>query len=274
MDTQHLGEGKWGIWQTIGIVVLILVSLSLFYITIPAAIIWYLYWKNKTLPIKTKHIIAASIVGLVVVGAGIVMYTDRTPTLAITSPQDGVSVQAATTTIEGIVTPSEVDLTINGIIVPIKDGKFSYIANLRNETNIFRVQADNTGNMATTTLTINRVFTPAELAQRVADQKKAEAEAAAQKAQEQAALNAYYQTRAGRLCKAHPEWTKDECQNIADGKIWIGMSRSMLFAELGQPDSTNVSNYGGGNRYQYCWSGSGTTCFYDNDNDGIIDAYN
>jgi RNA polymerase subunit RPABC4/transcription elongation factor Spt4 len=82
------------------------------------------------------------------------------------------------------------------------------------------------------------------------------------------------QSKAGKLCKEHTNWTKEECQSLADNKIWIGMTYEMLVAKRGKPNSANPSNYGNGNKWQWCWYDHKPSCFYDNNEDGIIDSYN
>jgi len=95
---------------------------------------------------------------------------------------------------------------------------------------------------------------------------RAEAEARAQEA-------AYSQTRAGKLCVKHPDWTRDDCDRVAHNKIWIGMSLEMLEANRGRPDHANPSNYGNGTSWQWCWDDYTPSCFY-GEGDGIITAYN
>jgi hypothetical protein len=41
----------------------------------------------------------------------------------------------------------------------------------------------------------------------------------------------------------------------------------------GKPNSVNISNYGNGNRYQWCWDNFEPRCFYGFE-DGVITAYN
>ena len=85
---------------------------------------------------------------------------------------------------------------------------------------------------------------------------------------------AWNNSKAGRLCKKHPTWSKEDCKNIAENRYWIGMEYDMLVAERGRPNSINPSNYGNGTRYQYCWFNHRPMCFYDNNNDDILDSYN
>jgi hypothetical protein len=80
--------------------------------------------------------------------------------------------------------------------------------------------------------------------------------------------------KAGRLKEKFPEWSKEDCENVARNRIWIGMSLDMLKAERGLPVHVNVSDYGNGKQYQWCWEGDYTThCFYGGE-DGIVTAYN
>ena len=80
-------------------------------------------------------------------------------------------------------------------------------------------------------------------------------------------------SKAGKIQKKHPDWTKDECEGVADHKIWIGMSLDMLKSERGNPTTVNISNYGNGNSYQWCWDGYTPSCFYGTENQ-IITSFN
>jgi hypothetical protein len=77
----------------------------------------------------------------------------------------------------------------------------------------------------------------------------------------------------GKLQKKHPEWTDDECMNVVDKKIWIGMTYDMLLYQRGKPNTVNPSNYGSGNEYQCCWEDYSPSCFYMKE-DNIIYSYN
>lgn len=105
--------------------------------------------------------------------------------------------------------------------------------------------------------------------------KKEAAEAAKAKAREEAELKASMGPRAWKLHKKHPDWSIDDCKNVARGRYWIGMSTEMLVASFGRrPDSANPSNFGSGTNWQYCWHNYTPACFYDHNDDGIIDSYN
>jgi len=85
---------------------------------------------------------------------------------------------------------------------------------------------------------------------------------------------AFMKTKAGRIYKKHPEWSREDCERLANNNIWIGMDIDMLKYKRGLPNSANPSNYGGVTQWQWCWSDFTPSCFYDNDGDGRIDSYN
>lgn len=98
-----------------------------------------------------------------------------------------------------------------------------------------------------------------------------------QKEEERAEFNRkikVFGRKAGKIKTRHPEWSWDDCRNVADRKIWIGMDIEMVIYMNGRDFSRNVSNYGKGNSYQYCWWDSTPSCFYDEEGDGKIDSYN
>lgn len=37
--------------------------------------------------------------------------------------------------------------------------------------------------------------------------------------------------KAVKICKDHPAWTAEECQDVADKKLWVGMPVEMVLAE-------------------------------------------
>jgi len=80
-------------------------------------------------------------------------------------------------------------------------------------------------------------------------------------------------SKAGKLQKKHTDWTNEECELVAQHKIWIGMRIDMLRAERGNPNSATPSNYGDGNNWQWCWDDYTPSCFYGGE-DGIITSYN
>lgn len=83
----------------------------------------------------------------------------------------------------------------------------------------------------------------------------------------------FLKTKAGKIYKKHPEWTKEDCINLSKKQIWVGMSYDMLIYLRGKPNTVNTSNYGNGNEYQCCWDDYNPSCFYMKD-DKIITSYN
>jgi uncharacterized membrane-anchored protein len=83
----------------------------------------------------------------------------------------------------------------------------------------------------------------------------------------------FAKTKAGKIHRKHPQWSKADCIEVANKNIWIGMHIDMMYYMHGKPNSVNTSNYGNGNRYQYCWHDL-TPSFYYCGEDGIVFAYN
>ena len=83
----------------------------------------------------------------------------------------------------------------------------------------------------------------------------------------------FLKTKAGKIWKKHPDWTREECIEVSHNNIWIGMSYFHLIYMRGKPDNVNISNYGNGNQYQWCWYDYTPSYFYGGD-DGIITSWN
>lgn len=83
----------------------------------------------------------------------------------------------------------------------------------------------------------------------------------------------FLKSKAGKIYKKHPEWSKKDCISISENKIWIGMHYDMLVYMRGKPDNVNTSNYGNGPHYQACWHDYDASCFYF-DESQIITSYN
>lgn len=78
-----------------------------------------------------------------------------------------------------------------------------------------------------------------------------------------------------KICqKNNASVSREDCIKASEGKIWIGMNYWLLVAMRGRPNSINPSNYGYGTHYQYCWWDYSPSCFYDDDNDDLMDSYN
>jgi hypothetical protein len=112
--------------------------------------------------------------------------------------------------------------------------------------------------------------TYAEMQAEANKEKKADSIAKVEEVKEQAIFD---KTPAGTIQKSHPTWSRDDCNKLVNGKIWIGMHIQMVVYLRGLPNNKNVSNYGDGNEYQYCWSNYQTSCFYTKE-DQIVYSYN
>ena len=241
-------------------------------------IIWWL-WKKSKFKRKEKIIFTSVIFGVLLLVFLLNIYINRSPSINILSPEDGTSIQASNVLLKGKVSPADSVLIINGVVVKTKSGSFDYNFSLNNteEKNRIAFVATNNEKNTEKVLSIIRIFTEDEKI--VIEKAKEEAKIKAQKeqeaklAKEKAELEAYYRTPAGKLCKQHPTWDKDECQLVSENKFWIGMSLDMLKVNRGLPDNVNPSNYGYGTNYQWCWQDYTPSCFYGED-DGIITSYN
>lgn len=252
---------------------LFILSLPYAYVTLPLWAAMYA-WTRTGLSTRTRMILCGglvvlSLIGFVVVRPKIAEEEPRVAQLTIMSPHDLDSVNTPKVLVKGQVKPDRATVYVNGSVITTNDGAFEQEVDLPDEDNkiVLNAQKDTT-EMQSLTLHVTRVFSPEEAAAR--QKAKDEAEEAAKKAEE-----AWQKSKAGKICKAHPDWVRYDCDNLANGKIWIGMSYDMVVYLMGKPDSKNVSNYGSGIKYQYCWYDySSPNCFYDDDNDGLMDSYN
>jgi hypothetical protein len=89
-----------------------------------------------------------------------------------------------------------------------------------------------------------------------------------------AELKVWYKTKAGKIQKKYPDWSREDCQRLANREIWIGMRIGMVVYLRGAPNHANPSNYGNGTEWQWCWDNYTPMCFYDTNNDQIVDSYN
>jgi hypothetical protein len=276
------------IGKIFGVIILISIALKFWYLGIPAFVAWYLFKKRKDKYSQRTNTIVTALVLVIFVGAGIAnAHGNRKPTLTVSEPETNASVQYASVTVKGKVEPSGSTVSVNNAPAQVdSNGNFTVEATLNNETNNLNIVATNGGKTTPQTLTIKRVFTPEEIAER--ERLKAEAEAkkkadleAQQKAQAevdakaQAEQAAYDKSKAGQICKQHPDWGRETCQRVADRNYWVGMTYEQLVASYGgKPNSANPSNYGGKTQWQWCWHNLQPSCFYDNNDDQIIDSYN
>lgn len=183
--TRDINWKKLGKW--FGIIVLVVVALKFWYIGIPAIVAWYLFKKKKNKYSRQKNLIITASVLAVFLVIGIAnAHANRAPKLVVSEPQNQTTLQAKSVAVKGTVDPSSSTLTINGKEVKAeKNGSFSYDAPLNDEANTVTIVATNGGKSQSQALTVNRTFTPEELAER--EQQKAAAEQARKDAQAKAA---------------------------------------------------------------------------------------
>lgn len=281
IDTVALKAGKY-----IGLFFLGIIVLSFWYFTLPPLALWYI-WGKTNYP-KQKRLQLTALVLVLSMPIWVwVGQKNKAPVLEISSPANNTSLQSDNALIVGKADPAKSTIYINQFsITPEPDGTFKFRVQLPNEQNTFEITAKNSGKTRKSTLAINRTFSEeekAEMARLQAEKeaaiKKAQQEKekleAEQKAKEAAELAAWEQSKAGRLCKDHPEWTQEDCIRISERKYWIGMSYDMLIASYGsKPNSANPSNYGNGTQWQWCWWNFKPSCFYDKNGDNLIDSYN
>ncbi|MDD2565796.1 MAG: hypothetical protein PHZ26_04470 [Candidatus Gracilibacteria bacterium] len=121
---------------------------------------------------------------------------------------------------------------------------------------------------------INKEKVAQEEKQRIEKEAQIKNEEQERKEKELAEQRTYEKTKAGRICKANPTWTREDCDLLANNKIWIGMSYDMLVYTHGKPNSANPSNYGVGTQWQWCWYDYTPSCYYDTNDDGLVESYN
>jgi len=51
------------------------------------------------------------------------------------------------------------------------------------------------------------------------------------------ALNAEFERAVDECQEANPSWERFDCERIARGEIWVGMTQAMILASLGDPSS-------------------------------------
>lgn len=162
------------VWKWVGFILLGLLSLAFWYVAIPTWTIWYLYKKDKKLSLKKKLAVAVAVSVVCLILGSAYLHERRAPTLSISSPENGFSVQASSTAISGTVDPSDAELTVNGeALVLSDDGHFTYSAPLNEKSNQFALLAKNGAETIDYNITINRIFTEQEIAEREAQAEKA-----------------------------------------------------------------------------------------------------
>lgn len=200
-------------------------------------------------------------------------FRTKSPEITILEPINNSSIQVSSVTVKGRVTPVYSKISINDRDVSVSNGNFEYEMKLddSSELNNVYIKATNKDTSDSEMLIIKRIFTDEEKKQ-IEDNKLKEEQASL--AKDKAELEAYYKTPAGKICKTHKDWTKSDCENLAQNKLWVGMSYDMVKYLRGLPNHANPSNYGAGTEWQWCWDNATPSCFYDTNNDSIVDSYN
>ena len=239
--------------------------------------------QNKNIKIRSLQKYLSSKKILIIITLSVALFISfnifilfaKQPEIIFLEPQDNKSVQAETIIIKGEIKPQNSIIKINNKIITKKKGSFSYTAKLPEENNQFNIVISNKNKIIQKTLIITRIFTPEEIAEKERKKEEEEAKIRAEEERKAKELAEWEKTKAGQICKAHYRWSKTDCERVADGKIWVGMSYDMLVKVYGRkPNSANPSNYGSGTEWQWCWDHYTPSCFYDNNDDGLIDAYN
>ena len=163
---------------------------------------------------------------------------------------------------------------VNGAETFTGSGPFESIIPLKGIHTTIRILAKNKYKQQETKIVIERSETEQEKTTRLAREAEAERVQKQQEAAQAAKKREWESTKAGQICKRHPDWKEEDCKMITDRKIWVGMTYDMLIELRGKPNSANPSNYGSGTQWQWCWYSYTPSCFYDNNDDGIIDIYN
>lgn len=78
---------------------------------------------------------------------------------------------------------------------------------------------------------------------------------AAQKASD-AAQKVWDESKPGKICAAHPDWSHEDCQLIANAKVRIGMSAVQARASWGTPDDINRTTTARGTDEQWVYDSS------------------
>lgn len=273
--------------KVLGIIILCALGIWLWYLGLPALIIWYIWKKSKKLD-KKKKILFTAIVSVLSIVMWTILAVVTAPKLEISEPKNDMEVQTDNIEIKGIAKPASAVVKINDKIISktyLKGDEFAYKFPLNEGKNTIIIEASNKGKVVSKTFIINRVFTEAEKVENerlraeaeikrqaeVEAQKKAEQERIAQEAAEQKIWDS---SKAGKICKKYPDWSKEDCQKVVDKKIWLGMNIFMVVEQRGKPNSVNESNYGSGIQRQFCWYNYTPSCFYDDNEDGLVESYN
>lgn len=82
---------------------------------------------------------------------------------------------------------------------------------------------------------------------------------------------AFMKTKAGTIKKLHPDWSKEDCQKLADNYLWKGMNIEMVKYVRGNPDDVKVYESDWTNKYEYVWKKEGISRFYTDEDGAVVD---
>jgi hypothetical protein len=188
--------------------------------------------------------------------------------------------------LKGEVFPNNAELEINNEKIIVRNGQFNYPFQIFSGDNHFYIKINDGGNVSNQTMVLvgklfgndllseKKYYSNLDKTKKIESEKEEREKQIAEKGKEKEDRK-WKMSKAYSIFKKHPNWSREECEAIAKGNYWIGMSYEMLKVSFGRkPSRINPSNYGTGVKYQYCYDDITPSCFYDNNGDGIIDAYN
>lgn len=139
-----------------------LVALSL---VLSPLLMWQI-WSKMKFPKKNKWIVSGVIITLTFLLWIFIGYQNRTPAITIIEPASSATIQSATISIKGAVNPKKSKVVIQGKNVEVNEGIFNYQANLPYEQNDIVVSATNKNSKSEATISVSRIFTPEEIAEK------------------------------------------------------------------------------------------------------------
>lgn len=225
------------------------------------------------------YLYAAGVIVLILMLNTIVTFLNK-PEIVITSPYKSDTVDTKTIVFAGSINPKTAELKVSNHKVRVRNGKFSVNVPLRDSISHIKFAIyDDSGILTNKELTVFRKMSDEEIAEITKKRQVEEAEFAAIDEKRKKLLEAeerqWFSSKAGKIFKSHPNWSKEDCEKLANRQIWIGMHINMVkYLYGGSPDSANPSNYGNGNQWQWCWYEHSPSCFYDENDDGLVDSYN
>lgn len=142
---------------------LVLATLAVPYITIPALVLWWFY-KTPKLNNSAKKIATGVVSGLIIIGvvSGFVAYSNDTePSLKVTEPTSNISTKAKEIIIKGTFEPSDRKVWVNGNRIVTSNGYFETTYQLKNGENNIEVSAGD-WKRTKVLITVNRELSESE----------------------------------------------------------------------------------------------------------------